>query len=106
MNFQINPDLLYPPHIYRIAGAATVQAKGQQSLFDYMNKADVLGFMLVSSVKHPDFVQTQEFCRHMMVVSRDELPKAGFELYFEGAAQYLIDNNINLDDLGGDFKDD
>lgn len=104
MNFQIYPDLLYPPQVYRAAGAATVQAKSQQSLMDYMNKADVLGFMLVSDSKHPDFNKTLEFCTHMLKISRDEDPKAAFELYFEGAAQCVIDKGLDVNNLG-DFDD-
>ena len=104
MKFSINPTLLYPPQVYRVAGAATVQAKGQQSLMDYMNKADVLGFMLVSDAKHPDFEKSREFCTHMLHVSRDDNESDAFIIYFEGAAQAVIDLNLDVDKLG-DYDD-
>jgi hypothetical protein len=102
--FTLHKGLLYPPVVYRMAGAATVQANSQQSLLDYMNKADVLGFMLVSDAKHPDFAKSREFCTHMLQVARDENPKAAFELYFEGAAQCVIDLGLDIDNLG-DYDD-
>jgi len=98
---QLYPDLLYPPHVYRAVGRATILCKADEGGADFiahLNAANILPFKMATDPSQGDIDASQAFVRHIDDVMND-MKSRGAVLFFNGCQEVLDELGITMEEL-------